>query len=139
MTIEQDIRDLRDDLRDLKARVRGHELVLTTTLAQLLKTATTTGSPIDIDGIVAEMADNVERGARAIDRSDPMGAASIRALGDEALRLLRPATSARGHQAEESDLPVPASGRRAEVTAVRSSWARGPFPATTAAPSPGKA
>ena len=93
MTIEQDIKDLRDDFRSLKARVMGHELVMTTTLAQLLGVATAAGAPIDIDSIVAEIADGVDAGGGAVDRSDPMGAAGIRAVGAEALRLLRPAAT----------------------------------------------
>ena len=95
MAIEQDIEDLRDDFKALKARVMGHELVMTTTLAQLLKLAAKGDHRIDINAIVAEMADSVETGARAVERSDPMGAASIRAVGAEALRLLGPATRSR--------------------------------------------
>lgn len=95
MGIEQDIRDLRDDLRALKARVMGHELVMSTTLAQLLRLASKAGSPVDMAAIVADMAEDVEAGARAIERSDPMGAAGIRAVGAEALRLLRPAAADR--------------------------------------------
>ncbi len=95
MGIEQDIKDLREDLKALKARVMGHELVMSTTLAQLLKVSAKAGLPIDIAAIVADMAQDVEAGARAIERSDPMGAASIRAVGANALRLLRPAARTR--------------------------------------------
>jgi len=76
----------------MKARVMGHELVMTTTLAQLLRVAKAAGAPLDIDSIVAEIADSVDAGAEAVERSDPVGAAGFRAVGAEALRLLRPAT-----------------------------------------------
>jgi hypothetical protein len=95
MGIEQDIKDLRDDLKTLKARVMGHELVMSTTLAQLLKVSAKTGFAIDIGAIVADITQDVEASARAIERSDPMGAASIRAVGANALRLLSPAARAK--------------------------------------------
>jgi hypothetical protein len=73
MAIEQDIKDLREDFRALKARMMGHELVMATTLAELLKVANASGSPIDIEAIAAEMSHGVEAGATAIERNDPMG------------------------------------------------------------------
>ncbi|MBI1684183.1 hypothetical protein [Caulobacter hibisci] len=96
MGIEQDIRDLRDDFQLLKARVMGHELVMSTTLSQLLQLARKGGSDIDMDAIVAAMTERVESGARAIERDDPMGAAGIRSVGGQALRLLRPAAAKGG-------------------------------------------
>jgi streptomycin 6-kinase len=94
MGIEQDIKDLRDDFRTLKAM--GHELVMSTTLSQLLQLARKHGSEIDMSAIVTEVTENVESGARAVERSDPMGAAQIRSVGDQALRLLRPAARGDG-------------------------------------------
>ena len=91
MGIEQDIKDLRDDLKTLKARVMGHELVMSTTLAQLLKVTAKTGFAIDIGAIVADITQDVEASARSIERSDPAPPAS--AVGANALRLLSPAAA----------------------------------------------
>ncbi len=46
----------------------GHELVMSTTLAQLLKVTAKTGFAIDIGAIVADITQDVEASARARER-----------------------------------------------------------------------
>ncbi len=93
MGIEQDIQDLREDFRTLRTRVRGHELVMSVLLAHLLSVAKKAGKTINMDDVVGQLIDDVEAGAEEIERADPMGAAGIRAMGAEAIRLLRTATA----------------------------------------------
>ncbi len=93
MGIEQDIRELREDFRTLRTRVRGHELVMSVLLAHLLSVAKKAGKAINMDDVVGQLIDDVEAGAEEIERSDPMGATSIRATGAEAIRLLKIATA----------------------------------------------
>jgi hypothetical protein len=95
MPIEQDIRDLREDFRALRTRVQAHELVTSILLAHLLNVAKKAGVKINMNDVIGQMVDDVEGNAKEIEKSDPMGAASIRAIGSEVVRLLKPAAASR--------------------------------------------
>ena len=96
MPIEQDIRDLREDFRALRTRAQAHELVMSILLAHLLSVAKKAGVKINMGDVVSQMVDDVEGNAMEIEKSDPMGAASIRAIGAEVVRLLKPAVASQG-------------------------------------------